>query len=139
MHLDKGQADSLSQLFLETYRQELRMGKARWLERATAQGLIRDLLKGLKNRSRQSLNEDRTEPGGKRLLIDGTRTLAADGDSQAKVRAILALVKEVHEQADFFHVHDVARRILGVGSFGLERYTILVDGRGETEGQSWWT
>ena len=43
-------------------------------------------------------------------------------------------MKEVHEQADFFHVHDVARRIAGVGSFGLERYSILVDGRGETEG-----
>ncbi|MEB3324694.1 MAG: DUF2252 family protein [Cyanobacteriota bacterium] len=86
LHLDKGQADSLSQIFLEAYRQELRMGKARWLERATAQGMIRDLLKGLKNRSRQSLIKDRTEPGGKRLLIDGTRTLAADGDSQTKPR-----------------------------------------------------
>ncbi len=33
-----------------------------------------------------------------------------------------------------FHVHDVARRIAGVGSLGLQRYTALVDGRGKTDG-----
>ncbi len=134
LNLDKGQAGHLSQLFLDAYTEELRMGKVRWLERSTAQGMIRDLLKGLKDRSRQDLIEEHTEPGGKRLRIDGKHTLSADGQSQAKVRAILASVREVHEQADFFHVHDVARRIAGVGSLGLERYTILVDGRGGTEG-----
>ncbi|MEY4354298.1 MAG: hypothetical protein RLZZ609_2539 [Cyanobacteriota bacterium] len=134
LNLDKVQADSLSQIFLEAYMEELRLGKVRWLERTLAQGMIRDLLKGLKDLPRQSLIEKHTEPGGKRLLIDGKHTLAADQESQAKVRAILALVKEVHEKADFFHVHDVARRIAGVGSLGLERYSILVDGRGGING-----
>lgn len=132
--LEKHQAESLSQIFLDAYTEELRQGKARWLERATAQGMIRDLLRGLKSRSRQSLIEARTEPGGKRLRIDGQHTLAADRDSQAKVRTILARVEEVHAQANFFQVLDVARRIAGVGSLGLERYSILVDGRGGTKG-----
>jgi len=132
--LDKQQAEALSQIYLNAYSAELCLAKARWLERATAQGMIRDLLKGLKTRSRQRLIESRTEPGGERLRIDGEHTLAADGESQAKVRAILAQVEEVQQQAEFFHVHDVACRIAGVGSLGLERYTILVDGRGKTDG-----
>ncbi len=137
-HLDKGQAESLSQIFLDAYTVELGLGKARWLERATAKGMIRDLLKSLKKRSRLDFIKERTEPGGGRLRIDGKRTLVADGDSQAKVRAILAEVEKVHEKvpekANFFKVLDVARRIAGVGSLGLERYTILVDGRGKTDG-----
>ncbi|MEB3334692.1 MAG: DUF2252 domain-containing protein, partial [Cyanobacteriota bacterium] len=133
-NLDKDQAHSLSRIFIDAYTAELRAGKARWLERATAEGMIRDLLKGLKNRSRKSLIEQRTEPGGKRLRIDGQRTLPADAASHAKVRALLALVDEVHERANFFNVLDVARRIAGVGSLGLERFVILVDGRGGTEG-----
>jgi uncharacterized protein (DUF2252 family) len=132
--LDKDQAEALSQIYLDAYRSELCQGKARWLERATAEGMIRDLLNSVKNRSRQRLIEERTEPGGERLRIDGKHTLAADRESQAKVRAILAQVEEVHEQADFFNVHDVARRIAGLGSLGLERYTILVHGRGKTHG-----
>lgn len=132
--LEKSQAESLSQIFLDAYTAELRQGKVRWLERATAEGMIRDLLRSLKHRSRRRLIESRTEPGGERLRIDGKRTLAADRDSQAKVRLILTLVEEVHEQANFFKVLDVARRIAGVGSLGLERYSILVDGRGGTKG-----
>jgi uncharacterized protein (DUF2252 family) len=132
--LDEQQAEALSQIYLNAYCAELCLGKARWLERATAEGMIRDLLKGLKARSRETLIASRTEPGGKRLLLDGEHALAADEGSQAKVRAILAQVEKVHEQADFFHVHDVARRIAGVGSLGLERYTILVDGRGKADG-----
>jgi uncharacterized protein (DUF2252 family) len=132
--LDKDQTEALSHIYLDAYTSELCQGKARWLERATAQGMIRDLLKGLKNRSRQRLIEERTETNGERLRIDGKRTLTADGVSQAKVRAILAQVEKVHSQADFFKVLDVARRIAGVGSLGLERYTILVEGRGKTDG-----
>ncbi|MFN9644954.1 MAG: DUF2252 domain-containing protein [Cyanobacteriota bacterium] len=134
--LAKQQAEALSLLFLDAYTVELRLGKARWLERDTAEGMIRDLLRGLKDRSRKELIEERTESGGQRLRIDGKRTLAADSSSQAKVRAILATVAETHahEHANFFQVLDVARRIAGVGSLGLERYSILVDGRGGAEG-----
>jgi hypothetical protein len=63
--------------------------------------MIRDLRKGLKTRSRQTLIEARTELDGKRLRLDGERALAADGDSQVKVQAILAQVEKVHEQATF--------------------------------------
>ena len=44
-----------------------RLGKARWMERQTAEGMIRDLLRSLEDRSCKSLIEDRTEPGGQRL------------------------------------------------------------------------
>ncbi|XGB43948.1 MAG: DUF2252 domain-containing protein [Nodosilinea sp. LVE1205-7] len=47
--LNQGQAESLSQIFLDAYGEELCLGKARWLERATAEGMIRDLLKSLKS------------------------------------------------------------------------------------------
>ncbi len=99
--LDKQQAEALTQLYLDACSAELCLGKAGWLERATAEGMIRDLRKGLKTRSRQTLIEARTELDGKRLCLDGERALAADGESQVKVQAILAQVEKVHEQATF--------------------------------------
>ncbi len=134
LELDAPQTQALCRVFLDAYTAELLAGKARWIERGTAKGMVRDLLKDLKNRSRQEFIAKRTEQGGKCLRIDGRHTLKADGESKDKVEALVARFAQTKENPGFFKVLDIARRIAGTGSLGLERYVALVDGNAGADG-----
>jgi len=84
--VEQAQALRLCEEFISAYANELVEGKARWIERSTATGMIRDLLKNLKRRSRTDLLHDRTQhQNGKLILkIDGVRTLAASEEENAR-------------------------------------------------------
>jgi uncharacterized protein (DUF2252 family) len=132
LDVEHGLALKLCEGFLDTYSRELGECKARWIERATASGMIWDLLRNLKRRSRTDLLRERTvKQHGKRMLdIDGRKALAA---SEAEKRSITTLVDEFaagQGNPGFFRVLDVARRIAGTSSLGLERYVILIQGMG---------
>jgi uncharacterized protein (DUF2252 family) len=134
LELDTPQTKDLCQVFLNAYTAELLGGKARWIERATAKGMIHDLLKDLKNRSRQEFIATRTEHGGKSLRIDGKRTLEADDKNKDKVKSLLDRFAQTKQPPHFFNILSIARRIAGIGSLGLERYVILVEGKGGADG-----
>ncbi len=136
LDVDGGQSLDLCQRFLDSYASELADGKARWIERSIAEGMIRDLLKGLKKRSRRELIEKRTQETreGRRLRIDQGHALKADDETRVRVQVLLGRFAEKQETPDFFKVLDVARRIAGVGSLGLDRYVILVEGKGGPDG-----
>ncbi|MGD7102697.1 DUF2252 family protein, partial [Ralstonia pseudosolanacearum] len=72
-------AHNLCRRFVDTYAAALVDGKPRWVERATAVGIVRDLLRGLRNRKRAPYLRERTVRDGNqiRLRVDGHRTLAA--------------------------------------------------------------
>lgn len=130
--VEQVQAFMLSEAFLDSYCHELATGKARWIERATATGMIRDLLKNLKHRSRVDLLRERTErlEQGVMLKKDGVKALPVSNADRQKVTTLIELFAASHKEPDFFRVLDVARRIAGVGSLGLERYVVLVYGKG---------
>jgi len=130
--VDQAQALQLCEGFLVTYSRELSTGKARWIERATAVGMVRDLLKNLKRRSRANLLHERTinQQGERLLKIDGIKALAASDDDKLRITALIDLFAVKQPKPEFFRVLDVARRIAGVGSLGLERYVVLINGKG---------
>lgn len=136
--LARPDASHLCNTFLGVYGRELASGKGRWLERDVARGMVGDLLSGLARRTRGALLAKRTEPGkkgrGRRLKVDGQFALPVPDSDRAKVT--LALANFASQQSDprFFRVLDVARRVAGTGSLGLERYVILVEGRGTPDG-----
>lgn len=127
-------ANNLCRRFLDTYAAALVDGKPRWVERATATGIVRDLLRGLRKRNRAAYLAQRTERDGNQihLRIDGRHTLRASKDEARRARRILQAYGEQgngtsrgsHNQR--FIAIDVARRIAGTGSLGLERYSVLV-------------
>jgi uncharacterized protein (DUF2252 family) len=131
--VEQAQAFKLCEVFIDTYSYELTEAKPRWIERATAKGMIRDLLKNLKARSRVNLLHGRTIKHHEQrvLKIDGVKTLAADAESTLKITALVDLFAARQADPKFFQVLDVARRIAGTGSLGLERYVILVHGYGD--------
>lgn len=125
------EARKLCATFLEDYVAALRDGRVRWLERDTATGVVGRLLKHVEERTRLQLLKKRTRiRGGQRCIsLDGKHALPAKRKDRAWAQRLLTMVAAPHEQR-FLRVLDVARRIAGTGSLGVERYVILVEGKG---------
>jgi uncharacterized protein (DUF2252 family) len=129
-------AASLAKTFLDAYVEALADGKARWVERATATGMVKELLASVKRRTREALLDSRTVFRGKRrrLRVDGRRTLAIPKHDIAHVVQCIQDFARSTRDAQFYDVLDVARRVAGTASLGLERYVALVRGSGSPDG-----
>jgi uncharacterized protein (DUF2252 family) len=134
--LKPAESGSLCDTFLKAYADALAQGKAGWLEAQTAHGLIRSLLDGLRERTRKSFLDGRSKLKGKKrvLIADGKKALQAMREQREKVGSFMASFTESQANPDFFKVLDIARRIAGTGSLGVERYVILVEGKGSPDG-----
>jgi uncharacterized protein (DUF2252 family) len=131
LHLSARQAESLGGLFLDRYRHWINDGKARWLERSTAEGLVRDLLGGVIRRTRRQLLKARTvRTGAGRRLRLNARALAIEKQDRVRLQAFLAQFGAARGESRFYGLLDAARRVAGTGSLGLERYVLLVEGKG---------
>ncbi|MRW91632.1 DUF2252 domain-containing protein [Duganella sp. FT80W] len=130
------QAIGLCHCFLDAYAANLIEGKARWVERATADGMVRDLLRDLRLRERPAFLDRRTDikKGKRRLRLDGVKALPVSHAERDKVVQFMTAYADTQPTPAFFRVLDVARRIAGTGSLGLERYAVLVRGRGGLDG-----
>ena len=129
-------ASELGRLFLAAYRAALIDGKARWIERRTAGGVIGELLVKLERRTQADLLAKRTEmrKGKRRLRTDTGKALALDPAERARVVAFMKRFAQDRAYPRFFKVLDVAQRVAGVGALGLRRYVVLVEGDGGREG-----
>ena len=127
---------SLCQIFLDAYAAALVQGKACWVERETATGLVRQHLDDLRNRARSEWLDKRTVLKGKtrRLRIDDKKALVASAAQRARVTDFMRDFAKTQPNPDFYKVLDVARRIAGTGSLGVERYVILIKGKGSPDG-----
>ncbi len=127
---------ALCQVMLGAYGAALAEGKAKWVDRDIASGLIGELFESLKCRSRKDFIAARIEGKNehRRLKLDGKRYMAVDGAHRQKVLDFMAALAAAQAAPDFYRVIDVAQRIAGTGSLGVERYAILVEGKGSPEG-----
>ncbi len=125
--LSEANAMQACEAMLSTYAAVLQTGKPRWLERATAVGMVATLLRRVKRRRRGELLAERTvlRKGKRRLLCDGRHALPADKAARDQARAILAAYSKQSHHGHRFAADDAARRVAGIGSLGLERYMVL--------------
>lgn len=132
LEMDSPTRKLMMQSFLDGYRTALQLGKARWLERATAQGVIKNLLSQLKKRTRKKFLASRTTTvkGKRKLVIDDKKTLPLQKGQLSMLREFMATFAATQTNPHFYRLLDAARRIAGTGSLGLERYVLLVEGRG---------
>ncbi|OUM03234.1 DUF2252 domain-containing protein [Variovorax sp. JS1663] len=139
----KAEARKLCGCFVEAYAETLALGEVRWVERDTAEGLVGALLRGLRDRKRRSFLDERTrlERGeGKRrrmrrvLRTDGKKALPASHEERERVGELVRAFAGKQPDPAYYEVLDVARRIAGTGSLGVERYVILVAGKGSPGG-----
>ncbi|MFC5743132.1 DUF2252 domain-containing protein [Dyella tabacisoli] len=136
LKLKPAQAQSLCRSFLDAYTAALSNGKARWIERDTADGMVGDLLHSLRGRLRPPFLDSRTERKGKKrtLRTDGKKALPVTGKQRDKVTALIEQVAANEANPRFYRVLDVARRIAGTGSLGVDRYVVLIEGKGSPDG-----
>jgi uncharacterized protein (DUF2252 family) len=129
-------ANALANLYLDACIAALAAGKARWVERDTATGMARELLDTARARKRKTLLNDRTkEKGGRRRIrIDGVKALAESSEARARVTRVVEDHGAKLGKKKLYRVLDVARRIAGCGSLGLERWIVLVEGKGSPRG-----
>ncbi|WP_035059126.1 DUF2252 domain-containing protein [Andreprevotia chitinilytica] len=125
----------LCHVFLDSYSAALANGKARWVERETADGLVKDLLDSLQGCLRPRFLDSRTELKGKRrvLRIDGKKALSVSDEQRSRIESFIAAWASQQTHPQFFKLLDVARRIAGTGSLGVDRYSILVEGKGSPD------
>lgn len=136
IRLDAAASTSLVTIFLGAYRSALLDGKARWVERATATGMVRALLRTVKRQTRTALLESRTvvENGERKLRIDRRRALPITTSQRRLITECVRTFGESQRDPEFYKVLDVARRIAGKASLGLQRYIVLVRGAGVPDG-----
>jgi uncharacterized protein (DUF2252 family) len=132
----KSEAEALCMHFVDSYAQALALGKAYWIERDTAEGLVRSLLDGLRTRRRSEFLNSRTLFKGKKRVLrsDGSKALPATAGQRAAVAAFMATFALTQPRPPFYQVLDIACRIAGTGSLGVDRYAILVEGKGSPDG-----
>ncbi len=121
--------------YLSAYQQALIAGKARWLERAVVQGAIKSLLDHATTRTHVELLDRRTtiKAGVRQIRIDAEHTLPLSTTERAEVRTATQQFGRNLGRPKFFKVLDVARRVAGVGSLGVDRYMVLVEGKGSPD------
>ncbi|MBI3480756.1 MAG: DUF2252 family protein [Nitrosomonadales bacterium] len=121
---------------LNAYRNALINGKALWVERETSVGLVNALLTTLHGRERATFLDKRTIRKNHRrsLILDGVKALPASDAQKEMVTEFLDNFASMQTEPKFFQVLDIGRRIAGTGSLGVERYVVLVEGKGSPDG-----
>lgn len=132
LRLSTEQAQELGSCFMHSYIHTLQQGYIRALEGETARGIIKDFLEEVRKRQRKTFLRKRIlyNNHSLQLRVDNERTMALSQSKQKEVMTSLKAWAALQENADFFHIHDIARRISGVSSLGLERYVALIEGKG---------
>lgn len=133
--MPKAGVHAIAVKFIEAYVTTLSTGKALWIERDTSHGVVRDLLDQVRHRLRSEFLDRRTElhRGRRRFRLDAVKTLKVTVEQRQAVNAFVDQFARTQEHPEFYKVIDVARRIAGTGSLGIDRFAILVEGRGSPD------
>lgn len=136
LQIKRKDAVRLCEAMLDSYAQALVSGKASWIDRDTADGPVQELLASLRERKRPEFLDRRTQRKGRSRSIrcDGEHALEATDDQKRYVTGLIGKHAVGVDRPEFFEVLDVARRIAGTGSLGIERYVVLVEGNGSPDG-----
>ncbi|PZO36870.1 MAG: DUF2252 domain-containing protein [Pseudanabaena frigida] len=131
-------AENLCQQFLNAYTKTISEGKSYWMGEDTAPQVIEDLLSRKNQVKRRELLEERTvfdkEKQRRSLKIDFKKSQPISAEQKQKVRGFIESFAARQSNPQFFKLLDVAQRIAGKGSLGVERYVLLVEGKGSPDG-----
>ena len=129
------EALAVSQCCLDAYRSALFNGKPLWVERETSGGLVNTLLTSLQERKRADFLDKRTHRKGRlrSLILDGKKALPATDAQKNVVTKFMDDFSSKQPDPNFFEVLDIGRRIAGTGSLGVERFVVLVEGKGSPD------
>jgi len=136
MRLSDKDIGDIGMRYLEVYGQTVTDNSPAAIDQNNATGLIRNLLQDVAQRSRPKFLDSRTEKiaNARKLKVDGKKALPLTEDDRRRVHALLKNFAGATDKPEFFEILDIARRIAGTGSLGVERYVVLVTGKGSPDG-----
>ena len=136
LHATRAESLAVSHSCVDAYRSALTQGKPLWVERDTCGGLVNALLTTLQERKRADFLDKRTICKGRqrRLKLDGVKALPASDAQRKTVTKFIDRFAATQPSPTFYQVLDIGRRIAGTGSLGVERYVVLVEGKGSPDG-----
>lgn len=136
LNATNAEALDVSQSCLDAYRSALINGKPLWVERETSDGLVNALLTSLQERKRADFLDKRTirKRRHRNLILDGVKALPASDAQNKAVTEFMEDFASKQPNPKFFEVLDIGRRISGTGSLGVERFVVLVKGKGSPDG-----
>jgi uncharacterized protein (DUF2252 family) len=136
LHATPEETQAVNQHCLDAYRSALMNGKPLSVERENSVGLVNALLSNLQGRDRAAFLDKRTirKNHQRSLKLDGVKALPASDDQKKIVTEFMNNFASTQRNPDFFEVLDIARRIAGTGSLGVERFVVLVKGKGSPDG-----
>ena len=128
--LDEASTIELATTFLRAYRAALADGMVRAIDRTTATGTILALLRRMARRGPAVLRDAGTidHNGLRRFRIDRRHLLGATAAQHAQMTTLLHTFGSTQRNPAFYAVLDVARRVAGLSSLGLQRFLVLARG-----------
>jgi uncharacterized protein (DUF2252 family) len=136
LNVDLSDAKKLARTYLSHYVNTLKLGTAETITETNADGLVKALLKKLRQRKRRDFLAERTELIGERRHLkfdDPDKLLKIPADRAKLVTQAIENWASTQPDPDFYEVLDVGFRLAGIGSLGLDRYLILVAGKGSPD------
>lgn len=132
LKISHNDARALCSVYIDTYLNTLQQGYIRTLEKQTARGVIKKFLKNVAQRKRKDFLKTHIYKKNEnyKLLVEQPHTLPLAKQKKEEITSIIKKWAKQKQADDFYKVHDVAFRIAGTSSLGLERYVALVEGRG---------
>jgi uncharacterized protein (DUF2252 family) len=135
LKLDRIIAIGLVQSYLTTYSNALVAGENIPITIENTQGAIAKLIDSLRQRKRIDFLNDRTEiiKGRRQLKFDKHKILKIDKQQRENISQVIYKWAKIQSELEFYTVLDVGFRLAGIGSLGLDRYLILVTGKGSPD------
>lgn len=130
LKLTSSKTDIIANNFLDTYISVLQKGKSVVIERATAKGILKQLINQVSIRTNKTLIKERTtfKKGSLQLLIDGKRAFALNQEKKKAIQQFFEEWSNQHHPKKYNFI-DSAYRMAGTGSIGIARYVMLLQKR----------
>jgi uncharacterized protein (DUF2252 family) len=129
LHISAAKAEKMVRLLLKSYTETLAAGRADYVEKATAQGIICDFLERVGRRKRKRILRKRTTFGKRKvqLLLANPKHIKLGKKVKDELCSEVQSWLKVDESSPYnYLVRDVLFRLAGTGSVGLERYVFLL-------------
>ncbi|QHW00705.1 DUF2252 domain-containing protein [Spirosoma endbachense] len=125
LNLSPLSSQMLARKFLEAYCQTLIRGKPRSLERETAQGVLKQFLNRAADQTQSELIDEHTKGRGQDRRLKSKKGAIITFSDMERDR-LLAWLNPILSQRDGARPLDIAFRIAGTNSLGLNRYVALI-------------
>ncbi len=117
----------LSKVFMNTFHEIMKAGKSKTVEAPTSTGVIKSFFSQVSERSRKKFVDEKTilVKGKIQLLKSKDHWLLLNKDTYQRVMHSIEKWNNSLKEEERYKIIDIAYRLAGTGSMGLERYVVL--------------